>query len=192
MEVVNTAPARRTETIPDKSQADIALGLPTISRGDPDYYALDVANLILGRLGLMGRLGAEVRDLQGLAYYVYSQLEPRSDGSLWTARAGVDPGNVGRAVESIEQELGRLRSELVTEEELRDARNYLVGILPLALESHDGVASMLLAIEEFDLGLDFLQRYPRLINAVTREAVRAAAGAHLDVDRIAIGIATPA
>jgi zinc protease len=51
---------------------------------------------------------------------------------------------------------------------------------------------MLLAIEEFDLGLDFLQRYPRLINAVTREAVRAAAGAHLDVDRIAIGIATPA
>jgi zinc protease len=140
MEVVNTAPARRTETIPDKSQADIALGLPTISRGDPDYYALDVANLILGRLGLMGRLGAEVRDLQGLAYYVYSQLEPRSDGSLWTARAGVDPGNVGRAVESIEQGLGRLRSELVTEEELRDARNYLVGILPLALESHDGVA----------------------------------------------------
>lgn len=192
IEVTNSASSRHSEAIPDKSQADIALGLATIPRGNPDYYALDVANLILGRLGLMGRLGAEVRDLQGLAYYVYSQLEPRADGSLWTARAGVDPANVERAVESIERELERLRSELVTEEELRDARNYLVGVLPLALESHDGVAAMLLAIEEFGLGLDYLQRYPALIDAVTREAVQAAAHDHLAIDRIAIGIATPA
>ncbi len=79
IEVTNSASSRHSEAIPDKSQADIALGLATIPRGNPDYYALDVANLILGRLGLMGRLGAEVRDLQGLAYYVYSQLEPRAD-----------------------------------------------------------------------------------------------------------------
>lgn len=188
---VNQATDRVLETIPGKSQADLALGITTIARNDPDYYALDVANLILGRLGLMGRLGAEVRDLQGMAYYVFSQIETRLDGSLWTARAGVDPGNIDRAIAGILAELARLRRDLVTEEELADAKSYLVGVLPLALESHDGVASTLLGIEEFGLGLDYLERYPGLIQAITREHVLAAAQ-HLNPDRLVESIALPA
>jgi zinc protease len=180
-----------SEEIPGKSQADLALGIATIPRNHPDYYALDVANLILGRLGLMGRLGAEVRDRQGLAYYTFSQLEPRNDGSLWSARAGVDPANVERTVEAMERELERLREELVSDEEIRDAKSYLIGVLPLALESHDGVASLLLAIEEFGLGLDYLSRYPDLIAAVTREDVRAAANRHLDPALRVISSASP-
>lgn len=189
---VNDEALRVTETIPGKSQADLALGATTISRNDPDYYALDVANLILGRLGLMGRLGAEVRDRQGMAYYVFSQIETRRDGSLWTARAGVDPGNIERAIAGILAELARIRQELVTEEELEDAKSNLIGVLPLALESHDGVASTLLGIEEFNLGLDYLDRYPAIINAITREHVLAAASAHLRPDRLVESIALPA
>jgi zinc protease len=139
----------------------------------------------------MGRLGAEVRDRQGLAYYTFSQLEPRTDGTLWSARAGVDPANVERTVESMELELERLREELVSDEEIRDAKSYLIGVLPLALESHDGVASLLLAIEEFGLGLDYLSRYPDLIAAVTRKDVRAAANRHLDPARRVISSAGP-
>jgi zinc protease len=174
-----------------KRQADLAVGIATIARDSNDYYALDVANLILGRLGLMGRLGAEVRDQQGLAYYAYSQIEPRVDGSLWSARAGVDPGNVDLALEAIARELDRMRSELVPEEELRDAKSYLLGVLPLALESHDGVASTLLTIEEFDLGLDFLQRYPAIINALTRADVLEVARRRLDPERRAVAVARP-
>ena len=187
----NSGVRRETATIAGKSQADIAIGIATIPRNDPDYYALDVANLILGRLGLMGRLGAEVRDRQGLAYYVFSQVEPRLDGSLWSARAGVAPGNVDRAIDAIERELERLRSELVTEEELADAKSYLVGVLPLALETQDGVAATLLAIEEFGLGLDYLSRYPKIISGITREQVREAAERHLDAARRAITVAMP-
>jgi zinc protease len=187
----NLASVSTTESIPGKSQSDIAAGIPTIPRGDADYYALDVGNLILGRLGLMGRLGAEVRDRRGLAYYAFSQLEPRVSGSLWTARAGVDPSNVAQAIASLEAEVRRLQDELVSEEELRDAKSYLVGVLPLALEMHDGMAATLLAIEQFDLGLDYLQRYPEIIARITRENVRHAASNHLDLGRIAIGTAGP-
>jgi zinc protease len=177
--------------IPGKSQADIAVGVATIPRGHPDFYALDIGNLILGRLGLMGRLGAEVRDRLGLAYYASSQLEPRRDGTLWAARAGVDPENIERALLAIETELDQLRRDLVSDQELEDAKSYLTGVLPLALETHDGVASILLAIEEFGLGLDYLDRYPDIIAAVSREQVREAARSHLDPETLAIGIANP-
>jgi zinc protease len=188
----NEGGVRATEAIPGKSQADVAVGVASIPRGHADYYALDVGNLILGRLGLMGRLGAEVRDRQGLAYHASSHLEPRRDGTLWAARAGVDPENIERALHAIQTELDRLRDELVSDQELRDAKSYLTGVLPLALETHDGVASTLLAIEEFGLGLDYLDRYPDIIAAVSRDQVREAAQLHLDPETLAVGIARPA
>jgi zinc protease len=189
--VRNTSAVQTTEEIPGKSQADIAIGIATVHRGHPDYYALELGNLILGRLGLMGRLGAEVRDRQGLAYYAFSQLEPRRGGGLWSARAGVDPGNVERAVAAINAELTRLRDDLVSDTELEDGKSYLVGVLPLALETHDGVASTLLAIEEFGLGLDYFRRYPDIIAQVSGDDIRDAARKHLDPSLVAIGIARP-
>ncbi|HEU5432657.1 MAG TPA: pitrilysin family protein [Thermomicrobiales bacterium] len=183
--------ARETATIPGKSQADVAFGYPTISRLDPAYYALDLANLVLGRLGLMGRLGATVRDRHGLAYYVFSQLEAGREGSLWVSRAGVDPTNVARAIDGVVEELRLLRQAGVTPEELADAKSYLIGVLPLALETNDGVASMLLAIEYYGLGLDYVDRYPSLIGGVTANAVIDAARL-IDPDALVIGVARPA
>jgi zinc protease len=177
--------------IPGKSQADIALGLPTIARSHPDYYALDVANLILGRLGLMGRLGASVRDRQGLAYYASSGIEPGISGSVWAAKAGVDPANIDRARESIVDELRRLTTEPVSAEELEDAQSYQTGILPLALETNDGVASILLTIEHHNLGLDYLDRYPGIIRSLTASDLHRAASSHLDPDLVSVGIAAP-
>jgi zinc protease len=110
---------------------------------------------------------------------------------LWAARAGVDPENIERALLAIETELDQLRGDLVSDQELEDAKSYLTGVLPLALETHDGVASILLAIEEFGLGLDYLDRYPDIIAAVSREQVREAARSHLDPETLAIGIANP-
>jgi zinc protease len=188
---INTIREAAFAAIPGKSQADLAIGIPTISRLDDAYYALDVSNLILGRLGLMGRLGAEVRDRAGLAYYAFSQIEPRADGSLWTARAGVDPANVARTLVAVEREIARMRDEPVSALELEDAKSYLIGVLPLALETHDGVAATLLTIEQFGLGLDYVSRYPAIISAISREDVRNATEAFLDPDRIVIGIAGP-
>lgn len=181
-----------TATIGGKSQADLSIGAPTLARTSPDYYPLEMGNLILGRLGLMGRLGANVRDRQGLAYYAYSAIEPGKQGSLWIARAGIDPANVERARAAIVEELCRVREDSVTEQELGDGKSYLTGSLPIALETNDGVASTLLAIEYFELGLDYLDRYPDIINAIGADEVRSALQHHLDPDRLAVGIALPA
>lgn len=184
--------SRRAMTIPGKSQADLALGYPTVPRDHPDFYALLTGNLILGQLGLMGRLGANVRDKQGLAYYVFSSLDPDREASLWVSRAGVDPANVERAIDGIIAEVRRLQAEPVSADELADAKSFLTGSLPLSLETAASVASLLLMIEQFNLGLDYLDRYPGIINALTHEQLQAAARAHLDPDRFAIGIAGPA
>ncbi|MFN8660749.1 MAG: pitrilysin family protein [Thermomicrobiales bacterium] len=192
LNATNPVPEIVEEAIPGKSQADLAAGLATIPRLHPDFVPLDVANLILGRLGLMGRLGTEVRDKQGLAYYVFSQVEPRRDGTLWSARAGVDPSNIERALASIRMELERLRREPVSETELADAKSYLIGVLPLALESNDGVAASLLSLEEYGLGLDYLDRYPAIIGAITEQDILRAAAEHLDPEKLVISVARPA
>lgn len=177
--------------IPGKSQADIVLGLPTVARNHPSYYALDMANLILGRLGLMGRLGAQVRDKQGLAYYAGSQIEPSVEGSLWIGRAGVDPANIERAIDGVLTELRLIRDQPVSEEEIADAKSYLVGVLPLALESNAGVAATLLNIHRYGLGLDYIDRYPSIVRALTRDDLLATMRQALDPDRVAIAIAGP-
>jgi len=170
----------------------VAIGFPTIERSHPDYFPLELGNLVLGRLGLMGRLGSNVRDLQGLAYYVYSSVDSGRSSGMWVARAGVDPANVEKAINSIREELGNLRASGVTDEELADAKSFLTGSVPLALERNDGIVDLLMSIEYLDLGLDYLDRYPSLINAVTSEQVLAAAREHLDESRLAVGVAGPA
>ena len=175
----------------NKTQADIVWGLPALSRFSDDYYAARVANTILGQVGLMGRLGANVRDKQGLAYYASSGLEGGLGPGPWIVYAGVAPGDVDRAVESILIEIARLRKELVIEEELADAQDYITGILPLSLETNHGVAGALIEIEMYGLGLDFLARYPGLIRAVTREDVQAVAQKYLDTENYALAIAGP-
>lgn len=189
------APLASTERkfygIPGKSQADIAIGYPTLPRDHEDYYALMTANLILGQLGLMGRLGLEVRDKGGMAYYAYSQLAAGETMSVWQAAAGVDPANVDKAIDGIVNELRRIREEPVTEDELSDAKSFLIGQLPLGLESLAGVTDLLLRIERFGLGLDYIQRYPEIIHGITRDHVLRAAQTHLDPDKLAIGISGP-
>ncbi|TVR70372.1 MAG: insulinase family protein [Sphaerobacteraceae bacterium] len=188
------APAERqraTGSIAGKSQSDIAIGLPVIERSHPDYEALRMGNLILGRLGLMGRLGANVRDTLGLAYYAFSNLSAGSTYGRWTSQAGVNPENVDTAVDAILHEVQRLRDELVDPEEIADAKSFMVSSLPIGLESSGAIVATMLQIAFYDLGLDYVERLPERVNAVTAEAIREAAQRHLDPDRMAIAVVGP-
>ena len=183
---------RRDFILSGKTQTDIALGRPTLKRSNPDFYALSMANLILGGLGLYGRLGTSVRDQQGLAYYVYSDVEAALGPAPWEVRAGVNPANVERAIESVLAEVDRIRTQPVGEDELADGKSYLTGVLPLSLETNGGVARILQSIETYDLGLDYLDRYPGIINGLTRDQVHDAAQRYFSTDRVVIVTAGPA
>ncbi|HVB64914.1 MAG TPA: pitrilysin family protein, partial [Nitrolancea sp.] len=186
-----SAVVRRESTVPGKIQADIALGLPSMKRSNPDYDALRVANLILGRLGLMGRLGASVRERQGMAYYASSSLGAGLGRGLWTAYAGVDPANIDRALASILEEVEKLRSEPVTDDELADSKSFLIGSLPLAMESSDSIADSALDIAFYDLGLDYVDLMPARIRELTVEDLLSVAQRYLLTDRVAIAVARP-
>ncbi len=187
-----SAVQRKVVAIPGKTQADIVLGVPGFTRTSPDFYAAMMADLILGRLGLMGRLGATVRDQEGLAYYVYSQAQAGFLAGPWAVRAGVNPRNVDRAVEGILREIRGLQREPVRNGELSDAQNYLVGSLAVRLETDAGIAQALLEIELFNLGLDYLHRYPAVIRGMTPDAIGAAASRYLDLNGYTVATAVPA
>jgi zinc protease len=177
--------------IPGKTQSDIVLGYPGPARNSPDYVEAVVCNAILGIFGLMGRLGEKVREEQGLAYYSYSRVDGGSGPGPWRIIAGVNPANVEQAVDSIRAEVRRICEEPVDAEELADNKAFITGSLPLRLETNEGVARYILDMKRYDLGLDYLQRYDALINAVTVEQVQAVARHWLDPDAYALGVAGP-
>ncbi len=180
---------KRQIELPAKAQVDLIWGVVGMARTCPDYYPAMMANLILGRLGLMGRLGENVRDRQGLAYYVSSALDVGNGPQPWTIMAGVHPSNVERTVSSLLDEVRRLRDEPIRDEELEDARSYLTGVIPLHLETNEGIAQFLLGIEDYDLGLDYLQRYPDIITHITKEEIQRVARRYLTPDRYVLAMA---
>jgi zinc protease len=177
--------------LPGKTQCDIVLGVPGPSRHHADYLAAALGNNILGRFGLFGRIGDAVRESAGLAYYSYSSLTGGLGPGPWQVNAGVSPVNVEKAIHLIQREIKRFISKRVTEHELLDNQSNFIGRLPLRLESNEGVAGSLLHIERYNLGLDYYQRYPELIAAITREQILRTAKEFLDPDHLAIATAGP-
>jgi zinc protease len=112
---------------------------------------------------MMGRIGKAVREIAGLAYYAASSLGGGEGPGPWEVSAGVDPQAIDPAIELICQEIRRFTQEPVAAEELQDSQANYIGRLPISLESNVGVASALLNLERYQLGLDFYRRYPDLV-----------------------------
>ncbi|MCL7453700.1 MAG: insulinase family protein [Anaerolineae bacterium] len=185
------AQRRRIVAVEGKTQADVIVGWPALARNDPDFMKAYLANTVLGVFGMMGRLGDNIREEQGLAYYVYSRLEAGLGVGPWLAVAGVNPANVERAIDGILHEARRLRDELVPGEELADSQAYLTGSMPLRLETNEGISATLVEIERHGLGLDYLQRYEGLVRSVTAQDIREVSLAYLDPEVYVLAVAGP-
>lgn len=183
---------RGLRPIPGKTQSDLVMGVIGPSRLAPDYQAAQVANSILGQFGMMGRIGASVREELGLAYYAYSSVEGGLGPGAWSVTAGVNPATLDLAISRIQDELRRLISEPVSAEELADNQAYFVGRMPLQMESNEGIAGTILNMELYGLGLDYLMHYRDQIMRLTPDDLLEAARRYLHPDHLAIGIAGPA
>ncbi|MGI8424779.1 MAG: M16 family metallopeptidase [Chloroflexota bacterium] len=171
--------SQKDVVVPGKTQSDLVLGAVSIRRQDPDFQSFRLANMILGRLGMMGRLGETVREAKGLAYGVHSELDAGLGAGPWAVRAGINPSNVDAAFAGIRDEMHRLRDGGVTEEELFRAKNYSTGSLGLHLETNDGVAGLIQDIELFELGLDYADRYAGILDALNLDEVNRVAAKHI-------------
>jgi zinc protease len=164
----------------DLKQASILLGNLGISRNNPDYYAVLVMNYILGGGGFTSRLMQSVRDEMGLTYSIYSFFEAYKHGGMFEVGVQTKNESANTVIEEILRQIKRIRKEEVTDEELSDAQAYLTGSFPRRLDTNRKIANFLVAVEFYDLGLDYVEKYPHYINSVTKEDILRVAKKYLD------------
>ncbi len=182
---------RRDIALAGKMQSDIIWAVHGLTRMDPDYYAASVANMILGRIGMGGRLGDNVREQQGLAYYCGSNVDADIGAGPWAALVSINPANVDRAITAILHEIKQFCADGPTAEEMADAHDYMTGSLVLGLETNDGIAGTLMGIERYGLGFDYISRYPAIIRGIDAEQVIAVARKYLSTENYVLVTAGP-
>ena len=178
--------AREHVEIPEKSQTDILMGCLGPARVAADYLPIHLGNDILGQFGMMGRIGESVRIQAGLAYYAASNVNSWKDAGVWEFSAGVNPSNTEKTIDLIRKEIDKYLQKPVEPTELADSKSHLTGRLVLSMESNAGLANAIMSMEHFQSGLDYFQRYPTLINAITAEDILSASRKYLNSDHLAI------
>jgi predicted Zn-dependent peptidase len=170
---------------PGAVQTEIRIGRPGLPRRIPDFHAVSVMSAILGGL-FDSRLNRKLREEKGYTYGAGAGFDLRRAAGPFAARAAVHTAVTLPAIEDTLAELRRMRDEPVSEAEGRTARDYLVGVFPLRFETAGAVVGALIGLVVHSLPDDELATYRPRIEAVSTADVAAAAGRHLDVERMAI------
>lgn len=157
---------------------NLVMGYLAPSLLSPDFPVMKVLDSILGS-SMDSRLFIEVRDKRGLAYSVGSSYVARKGPGALCIYFGTDPSNHEQALSQCQIQVQRLQQELVPDDELHRARQYLQGLHVMSLETNMGQAEMLSSSVFFGLGSDYVSEYPQLIGAVTAEDVRRVAQQYL-------------
>ena len=169
------APATQVIAIPDTPQTSILFGYNGgLKQNNPDYYAAQIMNFIVGGSVFGSRLGKIIRDDNGLAYSVSSGIQAQHGSGPYQFFVGTNPKNATRALNLLRQTLSQIKQYGVTPDEIEQAKLYITGSYPIRLETNAGVASVLLMAQDNDLGLDFPYRRNALYNAVTPAQVKVA------------------
>ncbi len=153
------------------TQANVILGHAGVSRENPDYYALTVMNYILGGGGFASRLMEQIRNKRGLAYSVASFFDPGKFPGSFQIVLQTKNSSAKEAISLSLQQMERIQKELVSEKELEGAKKYLIGSFPMRLDTQGKLANFLAQVEYYGLGLDYPEKYPSLIQSITREEV---------------------
>lgn len=162
------APIMVKEAVP---QTVITASLPGVMRSDPRYYALVVLNQVFGGGVLTSRLGLEIREKRGLAYYAESDVDALEHGGWMSIHFATRREQAGNAIRIFMDEVEKMRKKGITEAELDAAKLYLTGSFSLGLDSQEALADYMAAMQRYRLGMDYLDRRNDKINAVTLSEV---------------------
>ena len=170
----------------DGPQSVVVFGHAGLKRNHPDFYVASVMNYILGGGGFASRLYEEVREKRGLAYSVYSYLNPMARAAIYGGGVSTANERVAESLDVIRGEWRRMKDDGVAAEELKDAKTYLTGSFPLRFTSTSRIARMLVGMQYNELGIDYLERRNSFIEAVTAQDVARVAGELLKPDALTI------
>lgn len=176
---------RRFEPYPKAEQTSLRMGFQFGNRNHPDYTDLYLANTILG--GYFGsRLMKNIREEKGYTYNIYSQIDPHLfDGSFYiSSEVG---NNYGReTLAEINHELNRMRTELVSDQELTMVKNYLLGQLHNMIDGPFNLGSVVKVLIQQTGSLDFFTEFNLRIPEITAVEVRQICQRYFDPDNMHI------
>lgn len=174
--------------MPNAVQSEISVvNVSTLKMTDKDYFAAILANQILGGGG-EGRLFLNLREAHGWTYGSYSSLGANKRVTSFRATASVRNNVTDSAVVEILNELKKIRTDLVSEEDLKNAKAKYIGNFVMQIEKPSTVAGYALRTETQNLPEDFYENYIKNINAVTPEDIRNAAQKYFKVNNSRIVI----
>ncbi|MFA5967445.1 MAG: pitrilysin family protein [Patescibacteria group bacterium] len=171
-------------------QAHLAIGMPTFGGLNPDRYVADVLAVILGD-GMSSRLFTSVRERHGLAYYVWASHDMYADAGNFVIGAGVTIKKVDFAIKLILDELTEIMASPVPAQELKKAKQSIIGHMALRLESSDTVANEIAYQELLYDKVESLAEVKRKYRAVTAEEVQKLAKRIFQKDKILLAVIGP-
>lgn len=189
-------PAVRTVAAPDQTQtrvglaeksvnqASVIVGHLGVKRHNPDRFALEVMNEILGGGSFSSRLYKEVRTKRGLAYWIGSNFTEPFDFGTMAAGSQTKSESAGETIDAILSEMNRIRAESVTPQELALAKDSIVNSFVFRYASSHAIVSQKMALDYYGYPEDYLETYTQKIAAVTAADVLVAARKYLKPEQI--------
>ena len=172
---------------PGSAQSNIVLANIAIDRKNPDYFPFLVMNQVLGA-GASSRVFMNLREEKGYTYGAYTRFDAKRLGGDFEATAEVRTTVTGDSLKEFFYELNRIRDESVSEEELNDAKNFLIGVFPIRAETQEGLTNLIVSQYLHGLPEDYLQTYRDNVRAVTAADVKRVAEKYVQPEKISIVI----
>jgi zinc protease len=189
--IPSTAPAAKDklEVIEmDVPQSVAQFGMLGIPRKDPDFMAAFVLNQILGGGGFASRLTEEVREKRGLAYSVYSYIQPYQHVAIFGGGVATKNEEIAQSLDVIRAELKRMADDGPTPAELDNAKKYLTGSFALRFDSNSKIANQLLWMLREEMGIDYVDKRNALIEAITLDDLKRVAKRLLRTDDLIVTV----
>ncbi len=183
--------AKTVEIIkPDVNQAHITQGWLVQTASQKDYPVLALMNIILGASGLSSRLFLELRDKKGLAYVVRSSYDVARLCANFSIYIATEPSNIVISLNGFQQEIDKIKNQLVSERELYNAKNNLIGKWAFSQEDNNQQAATYAHYAVTGLGFDFNETARQKIQMVTPEDIKECANKYFN-DKYVVSIIKP-
>ncbi|RUT07029.1 proteinase [Dulcicalothrix desertica PCC 7102] len=183
---------RVNSVLPGKAQTITYMGNTAINRNDSRYYSALVLNQILGGDTLSSRLGAELRDRQGLTYGIFSNFLAGKNSGTFLIEMQTSPQDTAKAIASTRQLLQDIHKLGVTEQEVETAKRTVVSNYIVSLANPEELVHQILMNQVYGLDVEELRNFTEKINQVGLSQVNQAARELLNPDKIVVVTAGPA
>ena len=172
MPEVKTTVAKTDAISHPATQAHILVGMPSVKRGDPDFFALTVGNYVLGGGGFSSRLMQEVREKRGLTYGIYSSFSPMIQKGPFLIGLQTEKKQADAALKVVNETLDNFLKNGPTQAELKAAKDHLVNSFAMKMDNNRKILDLVSMIAYYRLPLDYLDTWTDHVKKVTVKDVQ--------------------